>query len=76
MAALATLAVVSPLALLSWRTAMSCVGSVPTTEALYVVPVDAMVTVTLVAPSTTWLLVRISPFDVTTRPVPALSAFW
>src|SRR6201989_1164054 len=30
----------------------------------------------LVAPSTTWLLVRISPLDVRTIPVPAAAAFW
>src|SRR3954447_17973139 len=30
----------------------------------------------LVAPSTTWLLVRISPLDVRTMPVPAAWAFW
>ena len=39
-------------------------------------PVDSTVTVMLVAPLMTWLLVRTSPSEVRTMPVPALSAFW
>lgn len=54
---------------------MSSVASVPTTVAVYCAPVETTVTLMLVAPSTTWLLVRISPFEVRTRPVPALSAW-
>src|SRR5690349_25101276 len=34
------------------------------------------VTLTEVAPLITWLLVRISPFDVNTMPVPLAVAFW
>jgi hypothetical protein len=42
---------------------------------VYWAPVATTVTLMLVAPSTTWLFVRISPLDVRTRPVPALSAW-
>ena len=67
-------AVVSPDAFCSCSTATSSAASVPTTVAVYVRPVDAISTVIFVAPSTTWLLVRISPMLVTTVPVPAASA--
>ena len=61
---------------MSCRTATSSVGSVPTTVAVYVAPVLEIVTLMLVAPSTTWLLVRISPSEVRTIPVPAACAPW
>ena len=60
----------------SCSTATSSVGSVPTTDALYVFPVLTTVTVIEVAPRTTWLLVSISPLDVRTMPVPAARALW
>ena len=42
----------------SFKTATSCDLSVPTTVASYDCPLPTSVTLTLVAPSTTWLLVR------------------
>ena len=68
-------AVLSPDASDSCSTATSSVASVPTTLAVYDWPVLTTVTVICVAPSTTWLLVRISPFEVSTMPVPAASAW-
>ncbi len=46
----------------------------PTTLAVYVVPVVITFTLTLVAPSTTWWLVTTSPSEVSTMPVPAAVA--
>ena len=68
--------VLSPLAPWSCSTAMSSVGSVPTTLAVYLWPVETTVTVMEVAPSMTWLLVRISPVEVRIMPVPAPAPFW
>ena len=68
-------AVLSPDAPDSCSTATSSVASVPTTFAAYDWPVLTTVTVIFVAPLTTWLLVRISPFEVSTTPVPAASAW-
>ncbi len=70
------LATVRPEAFVRWTTAMSSVGSVPTTLAVYVAPVETTVTLIEVAPSTTWLLVRTSPFESSTMPVPAACASW
>src|SRR6266567_4217964 len=64
-------AVARPEAPESGRTAMSAVTSYPTTLAEYVRTVLTKVTLMLVAPSMTWLLVSISPEEVRTRPVPA-----
>jgi hypothetical protein len=44
--------------------------------AVYDLPVVTTVTEMLVAPSMTWLLVRISPFEFRMIPVPAAAAFW
>src|ERR1700686_52212 len=57
-------------ALASCSTATSSVGSTPTTGALYVRPLSMTSTVTLTAPSTTWLLVRTWPEDERIMPVP------
>jgi len=65
---------VRPDAPLSCSTAMSSTLSVPTTVATYLSPVDTTITLIFVAPSTTWLLVRISPSDVRIMPVPAAFA--
>ncbi len=43
---------------------------------MYVLPVLTTVTEMLVAPSITWLFVRISPSAVKMMPVPAAAAFW
>jgi len=69
-------AVVSPEAPSAWRTAMSWVASAPTTVALYVCELVEAFTVIDVEPSMTWLLVRISPVEVSTIPVPAAWPFW
>src|SRR5579859_7596359 len=69
-----TCAVCSPDALLSWMIAMSWLRSYPTTAAVYVCLLPTSVTLILVAPLMTWLLVRISPSDVSTMPVPAAAA--
>ncbi len=61
----------SPEASLSLRTATSFVASAPTTSASYCLPVVSSVTLMLVAPWMTWLLVRIVPSEVSTMPVPA-----
>ena len=50
-------------------TARSCVGSVLTTVAGSCRP-SARVTVSVAAPEMTWLLVRISPFELTMKPDP------
>ena len=71
-----TFAISRPDASSSCSTATSAVGSVPTTCALYVSPVVTMVTVTLVAPSITWLFVSTSPEAVSTMPVPAAALPW
>src|SRR5439155_186302 len=54
-----------------WITAMSCEMSTPTTWAEYFCERPCTVTVMLVEPLTTWLLVRISPVELTIMPVPA-----
>src|SRR5438128_2255978 len=69
--AVPSLAVVRPDAPDSCSTATSSVASVPTTAAVYVLPVDTTVTEIDVDPATTWLFVRISPDAVSTMPVPA-----
>lgn len=64
-----SVAVFSPLAPRSLISARSLSGSVPTTSAVYVLPV---LSVTLIdeAPEMTWLLVTISPSEVMTTPEP------
>jgi len=69
-------AVFNPDAPCSCSTAMSWVLSYPTTVALYVLPLPTSTTLIEVAPSMTWLLVKISPVDVSTIPVPAPDAPW
>src|SRR5256885_9859482 len=54
-----------------WITATSCEMSTPTTCAGYAVDWPSTVTVMLVEPKTTWLLVRISPVGLMSIPVPA-----
>src|SRR5882762_7094910 len=54
-----------------WITAMSCEMSTPTTWAEYFCERPCTVTVMLVEPLTTWLLVRISPVELMSMPVPA-----
>jgi hypothetical protein len=71
--AVSVVTVSRPDAWASWSTATSSPGSVPTTEASYVVPVDTMTTLMSVESSMTWLLVRISPSLLSTMPVPAAS---
>lgn len=66
---LPNLAALRPLAPSSLIRARSLSGSVPTTFALYFLP-SLIVTWTSVAPLTTWLLVTISPSEVTTMPEP------
>ena len=56
----------------SWISATSCAGSTPTTVAVYEDP-SGTFTEIFQAPCTTWLLVRTSPSDVRTMPVPAPS---
>ncbi len=63
--------VLSPEAPSSWSTATSSLASVPTTSAVYVVPVLITLTLIEVAPATTWWLVTTSPSEVSTMPVPA-----
>ncbi|CAM5355100.1 hypothetical protein SBADM41S_10432 [Streptomyces badius] len=62
-------AVFSPLAFRSLMSARSLSGSVPTTSAVYVLPVER-VTWICCAPEMTWLLVTISPSSVITTPEP------
>src|SRR6267143_3686920 len=54
-----------------WITAMSCEMSSPTTWAEYFCERPCTVTLMLVEPLTTWLLVRISPVELISIPVPA-----
>src|SRR5207245_3105251 len=54
-----------------WITAMSCEMSTPTTWAEYFCERPCTVTVMLVEPLTTWLLVRISPVELMSMPWPA-----
>ena len=63
----------SPEALLIWTRARSLPGSVPMTWAGSALVWPKRVTVTVVAPVTTWLLVRTSPAGVRIIPVPAAS---
>src|SRR2546423_7939869 len=69
-------ATVSPAAPDNCSTAMSPVRSYPTTLAWYVCPLPTSVTLMLVAPETTWLLVRTSPSALRTIPVPAAAPLW
>ena len=55
-------------------TAMSSVGSTPSTVAAYVPDLPWIVTLMLTEPSTTWLLVSTSPDEVMMSPVPAAAA--
>src|SRR5581483_4166948 len=68
------LAVARPEAPWSCSSAMSWLGSYPTTVASYVLPLPTSVAVIRVAPSMTWLFVRTSPVELRTMPVPAPEA--
>ncbi len=59
-----------------WTRARSCAGSVPTTWAVRALVWPNRVTVSVLAPATTWLLVSTSPPGVRIMPVPAPSTSW
>jgi hypothetical protein len=55
---------------------MSSAASVPSTVAWYLRPVVTSVTVILLEPWITWLLVSTTPEELSTMPVPAAVPSW